>query len=171
MSSIWTVQCLLCKYQDASWLKGFRTTASRVLFAVFANTVLSSQYWGGCASLVYLVRLWVIWVPSSPSLCMISLPESTFSFQVREHISEEEEQNTWALLMFSGDRAQMLKMQEESDQFSETLRDGSEFHSTLYHMMKDFASPEATEKVRHSNCQFIDSVCYMLLSVRVLSYS
>ncbi|XP_038963397.1 dynein axonemal intermediate chain 7 isoform X4 [Rattus norvegicus] len=92
-------------------------------------------------------------------------------FRVREHISEEEEQNTWALLMFSGDRAQMLKMQEESDQFSETLREGSEFHSTLYHMMKDFASPEATEKVRHSNCQFIDSVCYMLLSVRVLSYS
>ena len=73
--------------------------------------------------------------------------------------------------MFSGDRAQMLKMQEENDKFSEALREGTEFHSTLYHMMKDFASPVAMERVRHSNCQFIDSVCYMLLSSRVLSYS
>lgn len=73
--------------------------------------------------------------------------------------------------MFSGDRAQMLKMQEESDKFSETLREGSEFHSTLYHMVKDFASPGAMEMVRHADCQFIDSVCYMLLSIRVLSYS
>lgn len=92
-------------------------------------------------------------------------------FQVREHLSEEVEQNPWVLLMFSGDRAQMLKMQEESDKFSETLREDSEFHSTIYHMMKDFASPGAMEMVRHSDCQFIDSVCYMLLSIRVLSYS
>ncbi|XP_076796943.1 dynein axonemal intermediate chain 7 isoform X3 [Arvicanthis niloticus] len=92
-------------------------------------------------------------------------------FRVREHQSEETEQSTWSLLMFSGDRAQMLKMQEENDKFSETLREGTEFHSTLYHMMKDFASPVAMERVRHSDCLFIDSVCYMLLSIRVLSYS
>ncbi|XP_051011545.1 dynein axonemal intermediate chain 7 isoform X3 [Acomys russatus] len=75
------------------------------------------------------------------------------------------------LLMFSGERAQVLKMREDSDVFSETLEEETEFHSTLYHMVKDFASPEAMTKVRHSNCQFIDSVCHMLLSVRVLSYS
>ncbi|XP_011239895.1 dynein axonemal intermediate chain 7 isoform X4 [Mus musculus] len=91
--------------------------------------------------------------------------------RVREQLSEETEHHTWSLLMFSGDRAQMLKMQEENDKFSEALREGTEFHSTLYHMMKDFASPVAMERVRHSNCQFIDSVCYMLLSIRVLSYS
>lgn len=102
---------------------------------------------------------------------VLALPELTFSLQVREHLSEEAEPNTWALLMFSGDRAQMLKMQEESDKFSEALREGSEFHSTLYHMIKDSASPEAVERVRLSDCQFVDSVCYMLLSTRVLSYS
>ncbi|XP_028613333.1 protein CASC1 isoform X1 [Grammomys surdaster] len=92
-------------------------------------------------------------------------------FRVREHMIENTEHSAWSLLMFSGDRAQMLKMKEENDKFSETLREGTEFHSTLYHMMKDFASPVAMERVRHSDCQFIDSVCYMLLSIRVLSYS
>ncbi|XP_031239718.1 protein CASC1 isoform X3 [Mastomys coucha] len=92
-------------------------------------------------------------------------------FRVREHLSEETEHLTWWLLMFSGDRAQMLKMQEESDKFSEALWEGTEFHSTLYHMLKDFASPVAMERVRLSDCQFVNSVCYMLLSIRVLSYS
>ena len=73
--------------------------------------------------------------------------------------------------MLRGYRARMLKMHEENGKFSEALREGTEFHSTLYYMMKDFASPVAMERVRHSNCQFIDSVCYMLLSIRVLSYS
>ncbi|XP_006140360.1 protein CASC1 isoform X1 [Tupaia chinensis] len=92
--------------------------------------------------------------------------------KVREHLTEEPAENlNWALLMFSGDRAQKLKMDEESEMFSETLKEETEFHSTLYHMVKDFASKEAMEKVRSSNCQFIDSVCHMLLSIRVLSYS
>lgn len=73
--------------------------------------------------------------------------------------------------MFSGDRAQRLKINENSETFSEALKEETEFHSTLYHMVKDFASQKAMEKVRSSSCQLIDSVCYMLLSTRVLSYS
>lgn len=73
--------------------------------------------------------------------------------------------------MFSGDRAQRLNINENSETFSEALKEETEFHSTLYHMVKDFASKEAMEKIRSSKCQFIDSVCYMLLSTRVLSYS
>ncbi|XP_047404990.1 dynein axonemal intermediate chain 7 isoform X3 [Sciurus carolinensis] len=93
-------------------------------------------------------------------------------FKVREQPSEELTENpNWVLLMFSGDRAQRLKMNEESESFSEALQEGTEFHSTLYHMMKDIASREAMEKINSSNCQFIDSVCYMLLSTRLLSYS
>uniref|UniRef100_A0A8D2CXS9 Dynein axonemal intermediate chain 7 n=1 Tax=Sciurus vulgaris TaxID=55149 RepID=A0A8D2CXS9_SCIVU len=93
-------------------------------------------------------------------------------FKVREQPTEELTENpNWVLLMFSGDRAQRLKMNEESESFSEALQEGTEFHSTLYHMMKDIASREAMEKINSSNCQFIDSVCYMLLSTRLLSYS
>ncbi|XP_036721994.1 dynein intermediate chain CFAP94, axonemal isoform X1 [Balaenoptera musculus] len=94
-------------------------------------------------------------------------------FQVREHLPKEEpiQNPNWTLLMFSGDRAQSLKINEYSDAFSEALKEETEFHSTLYHMVKDFASKEAMKKVRCSNCQFVDSVCHMLLSTRLLSYS
>ncbi|KAM9072868.1 dynein axonemal intermediate chain 7 isoform 4-T4 [Megaptera novaeangliae] len=94
-------------------------------------------------------------------------------FQVREHLPKEEpiQNPNWTLLMFSGDRAQSLKINESSDAFSEALKEETEFHSTLYHMVKDFASKEAMKKVRCSNCQFVDSVCHMLLSTRLLSYS
>ncbi|XP_023574809.1 protein CASC1 [Octodon degus] len=93
-------------------------------------------------------------------------------FKVRECLTEEPpEIPHWALYMFSGDRAQRLKINEDSESFSEALAEGTEFHSTLFHMVKDAASKEAVERVRSSSCLFVDSVCYMLLSTRVLSYS
>ncbi|XP_027969122.1 protein CASC1 isoform X2 [Eumetopias jubatus] len=92
--------------------------------------------------------------------------------KLKEHLTEEPTQKpNWTNLMFSGDRAQRLKINENSEAFSEALQEETEFHSTLYHMVKDFASKKAMEKIRSSSCQFIDSVCYMLLSTRLLSYS
>uniref|UniRef100_A0A452T7D2 Dynein axonemal intermediate chain 7 n=2 Tax=Ursus maritimus TaxID=29073 RepID=A0A452T7D2_URSMA len=92
--------------------------------------------------------------------------------KLMEHLTEEPIQKpNWTLLMFSGDRAQRLKINENSETFSEALKEETEFHSTLYHMVEDFASKKAMEKIRSSSCQFIDSVCYMLLSTRLLSYS
>lgn len=73
--------------------------------------------------------------------------------------------------MFSGNRAQRLKIDEDSEAFSEALKEETEFHSTLYHMIKDFASQEAMEKINGPDSQFIDSVCHMLLCIRLLSYS
>ncbi|XP_049738586.1 dynein axonemal intermediate chain 7 isoform X1 [Elephas maximus indicus] len=103
----------------------------------------------------------------------LSCDSSKVVFQVKEHLNQEPdtEYPDWALLMFSGDRAQRLKINEYSETFSEALKEETEFHSTLYHMVKDFASGEAIEKIRSSNCQFVDSVCQMLLSTRLLSYS
>ncbi|XP_023593866.1 dynein axonemal intermediate chain 7 [Trichechus manatus latirostris] len=103
----------------------------------------------------------------------ISCGSSKVVFQVKEHLNQEldTEYPDWALLMFSGDRAQRLKISEYSETFSEALQEETEFHSTLYHMVKDFASGDAIEKIRSSNCQFVDCVCQMLLSTRLLSYS
>ncbi|XP_040599528.1 dynein intermediate chain CFAP94, axonemal isoform X2 [Mesocricetus auratus] len=92
-------------------------------------------------------------------------------FGVKEGLAEDAEGHPWSLLMFSGDRAQMLRVRENSEVFSEALKEDTEFHSTLYHMVKDFASPGAMERVRRADCRFIDSVCHMLLATRVLSYS
>ncbi|XP_072810690.1 dynein axonemal intermediate chain 7 isoform X3 [Vicugna pacos] len=94
-------------------------------------------------------------------------------FKVREHLTKEEPSPNpnWNFLMFSGDRAQSLKINESSEAFSKALKEDTEFHSTLYHMVKDSASEEAMEKVGRSSCQFTDSVCHLLLSTRLLSYS
>lgn len=136
-------------------LKQLRNGACSVASVVLSQPGLQSSGYSAAPFLVYV----------------LAFPEFRFSFQVKEYLAEEAEDHLWALLMFSGDRAQMLKIGEDSEAFSEALKEESEFHSTLYHMVKDSASLEAMEKVRQSDCQFIDSVCHMLLSIRVLSFS
>ncbi|XP_043823533.1 dynein axonemal intermediate chain 7 [Dromiciops gliroides] len=81
------------------------------------------------------------------------------------------EDHEWSLYMFNGERAQKLKINELSEEFSEELQDDTEFHSTLYHMIKDFTSEAALQRIRNSNYLFTDAVCKLLLSVRVLTYS
>ncbi|XP_053798952.1 dynein axonemal intermediate chain 7-like isoform X3 [Vidua chalybeata] len=74
-------------------------------------------------------------------------------FKVREHLTVMKVQN--------------LKLPETSEAFSEE----PEFHSTLYHMLKDSASSEAMDKVERAGFLFIDSVYQLLLPTRVLAYS
>ncbi|XP_068962368.1 dynein axonemal intermediate chain 7-like [Petaurus breviceps papuanus] len=85
----------------------------------------------------------------------------------KEYVGDKE----WSLYMFNGERAQKLKINEYSEAFSEELQEDTEFHSTLYHMIKDFTSEDALKKIRNTNYLFIDTVCKLLLSVRVLTYS
>ncbi|XP_044533419.1 dynein axonemal intermediate chain 7 [Gracilinanus agilis] len=85
----------------------------------------------------------------------------------KEYVEDDE----WSIYMYNGERAQKLKINESSNEFSEDLEEHTELHSTLYHMIKDFASKEAIEKIRDSNYLFVDAVCKLLLSVRVLTYS
>lgn len=73
--------------------------------------------------------------------------------------------------MFNGQRAQKLKITEASEAFSEELEEDSEFHSTLYHMLKDSASKEAVDKVGGASFLFVDVVYELLLATRVLTYS
>uniref|UniRef100_G3VSF6 Dynein axonemal intermediate chain 7 n=1 Tax=Sarcophilus harrisii TaxID=9305 RepID=G3VSF6_SARHA len=79
--------------------------------------------------------------------------------------------NKWSLFMFDGERAQKLKINEFSEEFSEELDDNTEFHSTLYHMIKDFTSEAALKKIRDTDYLFIDVVCKLLLSTRLLTFS
>ncbi|NXQ08038.1 CASC1 protein, partial [Vidua macroura] len=80
-----------------------------------------------------------------------------FLQQVREHLTVMKVQN--------------LKLPETSEAFSKELEEESEFHSTLYHMLKDSASSEAMDKVERAGFLFIDSVYQLLLPTRVLAYS
>ncbi|XP_009075290.1 PREDICTED: protein CASC1 [Acanthisitta chloris] len=93
-------------------------------------------------------------------------------FKVSEQLKTDSvKDNSWSLYMFNGQKAQKLKITETSAAFSEELEDDSEFHSTLYHMLKDFASEEAMAKVERANYLFIDVVYQLLLATRVLTYS
>ncbi|XP_067162038.1 dynein axonemal intermediate chain 7 isoform X2 [Apteryx mantelli] len=92
--------------------------------------------------------------------------------KVSEHLKTDSvKDEDWSLYMFNGQRAQRLKITEASEAFSEELEGHSEFHSTLYHMLKDFASNEAIDKVQKASFLFIDTVYQLLLATRVLTYS
>ncbi|NXC67477.1 CASC1 protein, partial [Anhinga anhinga] len=91
-------------------------------------------------------------------------------FKVSEQLKADSVKD-WSLYMFNGQKAQKLKITETSEAFSEELEEDSEFHSTLYHMLKDFASKEAIDKVRTASFLFIDVVYQLLLATRVLTYS
>ncbi|NXK25035.1 CASC1 protein, partial [Arenaria interpres] len=98
--------------------------------------------------------------------------EEKVVFKVSEHLKADSiEDKDWSLYMFNGQKAQKLRITETSEAFSEELEDDSEFHSTLYHMLKDFASKEAMDKVEAASCLFIDVVYQLLLATRVLTYS
>ncbi|NXL90729.1 CASC1 protein, partial [Alectura lathami] len=93
-------------------------------------------------------------------------------FKVSEHLQAGSvKDEDWSLYMFNGQRAQKLKVTETSETFSGELEEDSELHSTLYHMLKDFASEEAIDKVNSANFLFIDVVYQLLLATRVLTYS
>ncbi|XP_050824591.1 dynein axonemal intermediate chain 7 isoform X5 [Gopherus flavomarginatus] len=93
-------------------------------------------------------------------------------FKVSEHLKTDAvKDEDWSLYMFNGQRAQRLKISETSEAFSEDLAENTEFHSTLYHLIKDFASEGAIEKVKKASCLFIDAIYQLLIATRVLTYS
>ncbi|XP_006027400.1 protein CASC1 isoform X1 [Alligator sinensis] len=98
--------------------------------------------------------------------------EDQVVFKVSEHLNPDPiKDEDWSLYMFNGQRAQRLKISETSEAFSEELAEETEFHSTLYHMIKDFASEPAIERVKKASCLFTDAVYQLLLGTRVLTYS
>ncbi|KAM9581331.1 dynein axonemal intermediate chain 7 isoform 1-T1 [Guaruba guarouba] len=93
-------------------------------------------------------------------------------FKVSEHLKAESvKDKDWSLYLFNGQKAQKLKITESSEAFSEEIEEDSEFHSTIYHMLKDFSSKEAINKVETASFLFIDVVYQLLLTTRVLMYS
>lgn len=89
--------------------------------------------------------------------------------QIREcHNSSNDD---WCIYMLSTQRTQRLRVSETDDTFSEDLYEGSEFHSTLYHMIKDYSNPDAIDRLKHSHHLFVDCVQQLLSMTRVLTYS
>ncbi|XP_073400113.1 dynein axonemal intermediate chain 7 isoform X2 [Dendrobates tinctorius] len=80
-------------------------------------------------------------------------------------------EDDWSLYMLSPQRTQRLKVSESSESFSAELYEGSEFHSSLYHMLRDYCNPEATARLAHSHHLFIACMYELLSATRLLTFS
>nr|XP_056702592.1 dynein axonemal intermediate chain 7 [Euleptes europaea] len=97
--------------------------------------------------------------------------EDQIVFKACEHMDQEAAKYKWALYMFNGQRAQKLKITEDSETFSKAIAEESEFHSTLFHLLKDTACEAALERAQNAHHLFVDSVYQLLLATRVLTYA
>ncbi|XP_066561446.1 dynein axonemal intermediate chain 7 isoform X1 [Amia ocellicauda] len=92
--------------------------------------------------------------------------------QVSEHLKTEPvAEEEWALYLLSARRSLRLKITEYSSAFEADLAEGTEFHSTFLHMVKDGISDSVLERVNQSRPLFIDCVHKLLCATRVLTYS
>ncbi|KAM4676778.1 dynein axonemal intermediate chain 7 [Discoglossus pictus] len=79
--------------------------------------------------------------------------------------------DTWSLYMLSVQRTLKMKISESSETYSEDPADHTDFHSTLYHVLKDFSSTEAVERLQNTNYLLVDCVHQLLNMTKVLTYS
>ncbi|KAI4873702.1 hypothetical protein NFI96_023391 [Prochilodus magdalenae] len=80
-------------------------------------------------------------------------------------------ERAWSLYLLGAQRSQRLKITERSEAFSPELAEGTEFHSTFLHMLRDTMSPEARVRISHSHHLYIDTVQKLLYSTRILTFS
>ncbi|XP_078530232.1 dynein axonemal intermediate chain 7 isoform X2 [Lissotriton helveticus] len=77
----------------------------------------------------------------------------------------------WSLYLLSSQRACRLQMTEFSEEYADDLYEDSELHSSLFHMVKGYASDAAIERIKNSNYLFVDCVNQLLNYTKVLTYS
>ncbi|XP_072528979.1 dynein axonemal intermediate chain 7 [Salminus brasiliensis] len=80
-------------------------------------------------------------------------------------------EKAWSLYLLGAQRSQRLRMAERSEAFSLELAEGTEFHSTFLHMLRDSMSPEGRARTDHSHHLYIDTVQRLLRATRVLTFT
>ncbi|KAJ6666263.1 hypothetical protein lerEdw1_000535 [Lerista edwardsae] len=98
--------------------------------------------------------------------------EDQVIFRACEHLIQDDvPEEKYVLFMFNGQRAQRLEVKEESEVFSKNIAEGTEFHATIYHLIKDMASDAAMEIIQNAHYLFIDTIFQLLFLTKVLTYS
>lgn len=80
-------------------------------------------------------------------------------------------EEAWSLYLLGAQRNQHLKMKEHDSSFTPELAEGTEFHSTFLHMLRQDMSIEGQARVRQSHYLYTDTVQRLLCATRVLTYS
>uniref|UniRef100_A0A3B5LNR9 Dynein axonemal intermediate chain 7 n=1 Tax=Xiphophorus couchianus TaxID=32473 RepID=A0A3B5LNR9_9TELE len=80
-------------------------------------------------------------------------------------------EDSWSTYFMGSQRTRQLEITENSEDFSIDHAAGSEFHSTLIHLLQDSMSPDGLALVRQSHYCFIDTVQTLLSATRPLVFS
>ncbi|XP_043989814.1 dynein axonemal intermediate chain 7 [Gambusia affinis] len=80
-------------------------------------------------------------------------------------------EDSWSTYFIGSQRSRTLEITEKSEDFSTDHAAGSEFHSTLIHLLQDTMSPDGIALVRQSHYCFIDTVQTLLSATRPLVFS
>ncbi|XP_061571116.1 dynein axonemal intermediate chain 7-like [Cololabis saira] len=80
-------------------------------------------------------------------------------------------EDSWTLYLLAPQRSKKLELTEKCEGFSPDHYPGSEFHSTLIHILQDDMSPDAVARTRKSHHLFVDTVHRLLCATRPLVYS
>uniref|UniRef100_M4A2M0 Dynein axonemal intermediate chain 7 n=1 Tax=Xiphophorus maculatus TaxID=8083 RepID=M4A2M0_XIPMA len=80
-------------------------------------------------------------------------------------------EDSWSTYFMGSQRTRQLEITENSKDFSIDHAAGSEFHSTLIHLLQDSMSPDGLALVRQSHYCFIDTVQTLLSATRPLVFS
>ncbi|KAM9824535.1 dynein axonemal intermediate chain 7 [Neosynchiropus ocellatus] len=86
-----------------------------------------------------------------------------------EHLVVQE--TSWGMYLIGAQRVQKLKMTETSQTFSPEHQPGTDFHSTVIHMLQDHMSAAGMARTRTTDFRFVDTVQSLLCSVRPLVFS
>ncbi|XP_051974518.1 dynein axonemal intermediate chain 7-like [Xyrauchen texanus] len=80
-------------------------------------------------------------------------------------------EEAWSLYLLGAQRNQLLEVKEHDDSFSPELAEGTEFHSTFVHLLRQDMSSEGQARVHQSHSLYTDTIQRLLCATRVLTYS
>ncbi|WAR02748.1 AXP83-like protein [Mya arenaria] len=82
-----------------------------------------------------------------------------------------QDKEDWSLFLMTKRRSLKLKMTEFDDAYSEDYAEGTAFKSNLYHLLTEYSTKDARERIMDTNFEFTDCVHQLLSATKVLTYA
>ncbi|XP_052797424.1 dynein axonemal intermediate chain 7 homolog isoform X1 [Mya arenaria] len=93
-------------------------------------------------------------------------------FQGAESLEDQPlPEEDWSLFLMTKRRSLKLKMTEFDDAYSEDYAEGTAFKSNLYHLLTEYSTKDARERIMDTNFEFTDCVHQLLSATKVLTYA
>jgi len=76
-----------------------------------------------------------------------------------------------SLFLFTKNRAEKLKMNEISDEYSDERSNGTEYHTNLYHLAMDLLSHQGKDRMQETSPVFKENIYQLLRRTRMVTHS